>query len=107
MPELNFQVEGAAPERFAAVPMLVFKLRVSEAVAPGAGPTSIHAVVLRCQIRIEPSRRSYSAPERERLPALFGTPERGGQTRRPMLWTHVGVTLPPFAGATVADLPVP
>jgi hypothetical protein len=107
MPDLNFHVEGAAPERFAAAPLLAFKLRVSEAVAPGAGPTSIHAVVLRCQIRIEPSRRSYTVPERERLSDLFGTPERWGQTLRPMLWTHVSATVPPFAGAAVVDLPVP
>jgi hypothetical protein len=107
MPDLNFQVEGAAPERFAAAPLLVFKLRVSEAVAPGATPTPIHAVVLRCQIRIEPSRRSYSDPERERLSDLFGTPERWGQTLRPMLWTHVSVATPPFAGTALVDLPVP
>ena len=30
MPDLNFQVESAEPERFAAEPLLVFKLRVSE-----------------------------------------------------------------------------
>jgi hypothetical protein len=107
MPDLNFQVEEAAPERFAAAPLMVFRLRVSEAVAAGSEPTSIHAVVLRCQIRIEPSRRTYSAPERVRLSDLFGTPDRWGQTLRPMLWTHVSVTAPPFAGDAVVDLPVP
>jgi hypothetical protein len=107
MPDLNFRVDGAAADRFAAAPLLVFTLRVSEAVPAGARPTPIHAVVLRCQIRIEPSRRSYSVPERERLSDLFGTPDRWGQTLRPMLWTHVSATVPPFAGAAVVDLPVP
>ncbi len=59
MPDLNFQVEGAEPQRFAAAPLLLFKLRVAEAVAAGAAPTPIHAVALRCQVRIEPARRRY------------------------------------------------
>ena len=98
MPDLNFQVEGAEPERFAAAPLLLFKLRVSEQAAPEAEPTPIHAVALRCQVRIEPARRRYSAAEQERLLDLFGTPERWGQTLRPMLWTHVSAVVPPFTG---------
>jgi Family of unknown function (DUF6084) len=106
MPDLNFQVEDAQPERFAAAPLLVFKLRVSEAVSDGGRPTPIHAVALRCQIRIEPARRHYEAREQARLLDLFGTPERWGQTLRPMLWTHVGVVVPPFSGTSAVDLPV-
>jgi hypothetical protein len=104
MPDLSFQVEGAEPERVAAAPLLLFKLRVTDAAS---APTPVHAVVLRCQVRIEPARRRYSAVEQERLLDLFGTPERWGQTLRPMLWTHVSVALPPFVGGCVADLPVP
>jgi hypothetical protein len=104
MPDLNFQVEGAAPERFAAAPLLLFKLRVIEA---GAAPAPVHAVVLRCQVRIEPARRRYDAGEQERLRDLFGTPDLWGKTLRPMLWTHVSATVPPFTGSTVIDLPVP
>lgn len=63
--------------------------------------------MLRCQIRIEPARRSYDPSEKLRLVDLFGTPERWGQTLRPMLWTHVSTTIPPFAGDVVVDLPVP
>src|SRR6478672_978467 len=107
MPDLNFQVEGAEPERFAAAPLLLFKLRVSEALAAGASPTPIHAVALRCQVRIEPARRRYDAPEQERLSDLFGTPERWGQTLRTMLWTHVSAVVPPFTGSGIVDLPVP
>jgi hypothetical protein len=107
MPDLNFRVDGAEPERFAAAPLLNFKLRAEEEVAQGAPPTPIHSVVLRCQVRIEPARRSYTTGERERLLDLFGTPERWGQTLRPMLWTHVGAVVPPFSGTCAVDLPVP
>jgi hypothetical protein len=105
MPDVNFAIEAAEPARHAAEPILLFKLRVSE--PPAAGLTTIHAGVLHCQIRIEPARRQYTAEEQERLLVLFGTPERWGQTLRPMFWTHVGVTLPPFTGTTAVDLPVP
>jgi hypothetical protein len=106
MPDLHFTVEGAEPQRFAVAPLLLFKLRVREAAGPGE-PTPIHSVVLSCQVRIEPARRRYAAGEQDRLLDLFGTPERWGQTLRPLLWTHAGVTVPPFAGATSVDLPVP
>lgn len=107
MPDLNFQVEGVEPERVAAAPLLRFKLRVSERVAPGAPPTPIHTVALRCQVRIEPARRRYEAGEQQRLRDLFGTPERWGQTVRPMLWTHTAAVVRPFTTTTVEDLPVP
>jgi hypothetical protein len=107
MLDLNFQVEGAEPQRFAAAPLLLFKLRLSEAVAEGTRPTPIHTVALRCQVRIEPGRRRYHPSEQGRLLDLFGTPERWGQTLRSMLWMHVGAVVPPFVGTVVADLPVP
>jgi hypothetical protein len=107
MPELHFQVEGAEAPRGAASPLLLFKLRVAEAVPAGQGPTPIHALILRCQVRIEPARRRYTRAEQERLLDLFGTPERWGQTLRPMLWTHVSVAVPQFTRESVVDLPVP
>jgi hypothetical protein len=107
MPDLNFQVEGAQPQRFAAAPLLLFKLRVGETLAEGSDATPIHAVALRCQVRIEPAKRRYEAHQQGRLLDLFGTPERWGQTLRPMLWTHVSTVVPPFKGNTAVDLPVP
>jgi hypothetical protein len=107
MPDLTFQVEGAEPERAAASPLLLFKLRVSERTAPGAPPTPIQAVALSCQLRIEPARRRYGDRERERLLDLFGTPERWGQTVHPLVWTHAGAVVRPFAGSAAVDLPVP
>lgn len=107
MPDLDFRVQGAEPQRFAAAPHLLFKLRIDEAVPAGAEPTPIHAVALRCQVRIEPAKRRYEAHQQGRLLDLFGTPERWGQTLRPMLWTHVSTVVPPFKGNTAVDLPVP
>jgi hypothetical protein len=104
MPDLHFQVEGAEPQRFALSSQVVFKLAVREAAAE---PTPVHAIALRCQVQIEPARRRYAPAEQERLLHLFGTPDRWGQTLRPMLWTHASAIVPSFAGSTVADLPVP
>ncbi len=73
---------------------------------PEVESTPIHSVILRCQVRIEPARRSYSAAEKERLRDLFGSPERWGQTLRSMLWTQVNVVVPPFEGSTDVDLPI-
>jgi hypothetical protein len=107
MPDLNFRVEGAEPQRSASAPLLLFKLRITENVAAGAPPTPVHTVALRCQIRIEPAKRRYAPAEEERLPDLFGSPERWGETMRPMLWTHVGTVVPPFTAGCVVDLAVP
>jgi Family of unknown function (DUF6084) len=60
MPDLHFEVEGVEPQRFAAAPSLLFKLRLTETASP---PAPIQTVVLRCQIRIEPARRRYTDTE--------------------------------------------
>lgn len=102
MPDLSFRVEGAEVTPFAMVPLLTFRLRVTNASAD----ETIHNVVLRCQIQIESTRRRYQPDEEARLRDLFGEPERWGQTLRAMLWTHASVVVPPFTGETVAELPV-
>ncbi len=105
MPDLNFEVEGAAPIPFAETPQLNFQLRITDAA--GAEALPIPAVALRCQIRIEPTRRRYGPTEQEHLLDLFGEPTRWGQTLRSMLWTHTSLIVPPFTGRTLVDLPVP
>jgi uncharacterized protein DUF6084 len=104
MPDLHFHVDAAEPQPNAAAPLLLFKLRVTDATGV---PCPIQSVALRCQVRVEPARRRYSEMEKERLLDLFGTPERWGQTVRPMSWTQVGLLVPTFTGETVVDLPVP
>jgi hypothetical protein len=105
MPDLNFEVERAEPLTHAAAPQLIFKLAISDAA--GAEATPIPAVALRCQVRIEPTRRRYASGEQERLLDLFGEPARWGQTLRSLLWTQTGLVVPAFTGRTVVDLPVP
>jgi hypothetical protein len=102
MPELKFEVQGATATPFAAAPTLGFQLQVSN-----RGSESIQAVILRCQVQIEPARRRYTAQEQERLLDLFGEISRWGQTLRTILWTHASVAVPAFTGNTVCDLPVP
>ncbi|MBA2410351.1 MAG: hypothetical protein H0V62_11520 [Gammaproteobacteria bacterium] len=103
MPELDFTVEDARPEPYAAAPLLVFKLRIRNTT-----PTvSIRNVMLQCQLRIDATRRQYGAQDRDRLVDLFGAPERWGQTVHSQLWTHVTALVPRFDETSVVDLPVP
>ena len=103
MPNLTFQVEGAEAVRYAAAPLLIFKLRVTNARIE----EPIHTIVLRCQIQIEATRRHYSPQDQERLLDLYGEPARWSQTLRSMLWTFSNVTVPAFSESVVVDLPVP
>ncbi|CAN5645324.1 DUF6084 family protein [soil metagenome] len=102
MTELVFDCVDAQPERYGAVPTLLFKLHISE-----VGGDPIHAMVLRCQFRIEPQRRRYSAAEEERLLDLFGETPRWGDTLKPLQFTNVSIAVPGFSGSTDIDLPVP
>jgi hypothetical protein len=102
LPDLSFQVTGVEIPPYSAAPLLHFKLLV-ENDDPGV---CIPAVMLRCQIRIEPARRSYGPAEQEKLSDLFGEPARWSQTLRSMLWAHSNVVIPPFQGSTTVDLPV-
>lgn len=103
MPDLNFDVESAEVLPFAASPVLVFKLRITNRLAE----ETIHNVMLRCQIQLEVTRRRYSEADQARLHDLFGEPERWGDTLRNMLWTHVSAIVPPFTGSVLIDLQVP
>jgi hypothetical protein len=103
VPDLDFQVEGAQPQSFSASPLLVFKLRITNADVQ----EPIQTVALRCQIQIEATRRRYEAVEQRNLLDLYGEPERWGQTLRTMLWTHTNIVVTPFTGSTIVDLPVP
>ena len=102
MPDLSFRIESAEVTPFAVAPTLGFGLRVVNATPD----ETVHNVVLRCQIRIEVTRRPYNAAEERRLGDLFGDTSRWGQTLRPMLWTHASVVVPPFTGEILTELPV-
>lgn len=101
MTSLSFEVVGAGPELHAAVPTIMLRLRITE-----ADMGRVHALALRCQVRIEAQRRGYTAGEEEGLYELFGEPGRWGDTVRPFLWTHLSTTIPGFEGSTEVDLPI-
>ena len=101
MPELNFEVEGAEVLEFAAVPSILFKLRIEN-----LEEEAIRSVALNTQVRIAATQRHYDAAEQERLLEVFGEPSRWGSTLRSLLWTHTVLQIPPFSGSTVVDMPV-
>jgi hypothetical protein len=101
MVDLSFAVVDAQAERHAAVPTLKFKLRIRE-----AAELPIHAILLRCQIQIEPRRRRHAPTEQERLSDVFGTPERWRDTLKPLWWANAPVTVSAFAGTIEVDVPV-
>lgn len=101
MADLSFQVVGVRAEPYAAVPTLVFALRIEE-----TSGQAIQAIALRCQIQIEPNRRSHSAAEQARLLEMFGKPGRWADTVKPLLWTHANLMVTGFQGAATVDLPM-
>jgi len=101
MTNLALEVIDARPEPHAAVPTIMLRMRIAETTG-----ATVHAVALRCQIRIEPQRRRYTADEEARLYELFGETPRWGDSLRPFLWTHVATTVTSFRGTTEIDLPI-
>lgn len=103
MPDLDFQVEDAEVVRYAASPLLAFKLHVTN-----QNPlTEIRNVMLNCQVRIEATRRRYTPEEQKALYDLFGEPAQWSRSLRGMLWTLTTAMVPPFSDTIVIDLPVP
>ena len=102
MADLIFGCTGTTADKYAATPTLAFQLTITE--RSGA---RVHAIALRCQIRIEPHRRRYSAPEAERLHDLFGDPSRWADTVKPIQLATVTAMVPSFTAVTEIDLPVP
>ena len=102
MADLIFGCTGATAERYAVTPTLAFQLTVTE-----RSGVRIHAIALRCQIRIEPHRRRYSATEAERLHDLFGDPSRWADTVKPIQLATVTAMVPSFTAGTEVELPVP
>jgi len=103
MVDLHLSVDSAEPVRFAAAPLLAFKIRI----ANDPSDELVHTIALKAQIQMEVTRRQYDAGEQSRLRDLFGSPDRWGQTLRSMLWTHASVIVPQFRGSTTAELHVP
>jgi hypothetical protein len=99
--DVDFTVLDVAPEPYTVTPVLT--ARVGVAVNQD---DPVHAMALRCQVRIEPLRRSYSDAEAPGLIDLFGPRERWAHTQRTFLWQHCAAMVPGFAGTTTVALPL-
>jgi hypothetical protein len=125
MSDLEFSIVSAEPKMHAASPTIRFVLhirhgelamamdgasfaRAQDVLEPtGPPPSSVEAIVLRVQIRLEPQWRTYTDAEKPLLEDLFGTPDRWGTTLRALSWADVPVMVPAFTGQTQADVNVP
>ncbi|MDQ3103944.1 MAG: DUF6084 family protein [Actinomycetota bacterium] len=102
MTDLEFTVVDIFPEHYAAAPQLTVRLRIEE--CSGA---VVHAMALRCQVKIEAQRRSYSAEDELGLLDLFGWRDRWQDTLRPFLWMQAQALVQGFTGVTEVDLALP
>ncbi len=102
MSSYTFSVIDIFAEPYAAAPQLTARLRIEESTEQ-----TIHAIALRCQVRIEPQRRPYEEGDESGLRALFGERDRWAQTLKPFLWMQASAMVPGFTGVTEVDLPLP
>ncbi|MER7194184.1 DUF6084 family protein [Streptomyces flaveolus] len=102
MTEFAFTCTGVRADPYAAGPTLVFRLRVT--ASPG---TRVHALALRCQIRIEPARRGYGDDEARALTDLFGERSRWGSSLNPVQFAQVPVMVQGFTDEVETDVVVP
>jgi hypothetical protein len=101
MTEVTFAVVDVAPEPYAVAPILTARVGVA-----AVGDDPIHAIALRCQVRIDPLRRGYSDDEATGLVDLFGPRERWATTQHTFLWQHTAAMVPGFTGATQVNMPL-
>jgi Family of unknown function (DUF6084) len=98
---VTFAVLEVAPEPYAVTPVLTARIGIS-----ASGDEPVHAIALRCQVRVEPLRRGYTDDEAAGLLDLFGPRDRWSTTQHTFLWQHTGTMVPGFTGTTQVDLPL-
>jgi hypothetical protein len=101
MTELAFTVLGIEAEPYATTPNLIARIGVQN-----RGDEPVHAIALRCQVRIEPQRRGYGDVEEELLLDIFGRRPRWPDTVRPFVWLHAAAMVRGFTSATEFELPL-
>ena len=102
MSNYEFSVVDMFAEPYAAAPQLTARLRIQETTGQ-----TIHAIALRCQVRIEPQRRRYEEADESGLRALFGERDRWAETLKPFLWMQSSAMVQGFTEITEVDLPLP
>ena len=101
MSDITFAVLDVAPEPYAVTPILMARVGIAS-----VGEEPVHAIALRCQVRIEPARRQYTDDEAAELIDLFGPRERWAATQHSFLWQHATAMVPGFTGTTQVNLPL-
>ena len=103
MTAYRFKALDVFAEPYAVAPQLTCRLRIEETTG-----RRIHAIALRCQVRIEPQRRRYDSDEEELLlRGLFGERARWGDTLKSFQWMQADATVQGFTGSTETDLALP
>lgn len=97
---IGFAISGIAVEQYAAAPTLSMTVLVSS-------DEPVHALALRCQVRIDPQRRPYDDATAAGLRDLFGPRGRWVDTLRSLLWMNTSAMVPGFTGMTEVVLPLP
>ena len=95
-------MESAEVLPYAAVPTILFRLGISNAVEG----EEVNSVSLRTQIRISATGRRYEDAEQEKLRELFGEPDQWKDTLRSVLWTNTNTIITGFSGGAVFEMPV-
>jgi Family of unknown function (DUF6084) len=98
-PEPAFSIEDAAAMQHAAVPTLVFGLRIDSEIP-------VRSLSLNVQVRIAATRRTYTDAEERGLALLFGASEQWSRSLRSLHWINVALQVPAFEGSTRVELPV-
>jgi hypothetical protein len=101
MTEVTFAVLDVVAEPYAVTPVLTARIGIET-----DGNEAVHAIALRCQVRIEPLRRGYTEEEADGLLDLFGPRERWSTTQHNFLFLHSTAMVPGFTGVTQVDLPL-
>ncbi|ODQ94864.1 DUF6084 family protein [Mycolicibacterium holsaticum] len=101
MNDVTFAVLDVAPEPYAVTPILTARIGIAS-----VADEPIHAIALKCQVRIEPSRRRYTDDEAAGLMDLFGTRDRWAATQHSFLWQHTTAMVPGFTGTTQVQMPI-
>lgn len=101
MTEVNFSILDVVPEPYSVSPRLIARVGLT---AAGADP--VHAIALRCQVRIEPLRRPYGDDEAAGLADMFGPRSRWATTQRTFLWQHTTAMVQGFTRSAEVDLPL-
>ncbi|HEX4340429.1 MAG TPA: DUF6084 family protein [Polyangiaceae bacterium] len=101
MGDLVFEVVRAAAVEHAASPSIALTVAIA---APGM---ELDGVLLRASVRIEASRRSHDAAERERLRELFGGDDVWARSPKSLLWAQTTSLVPSFTDAATAEVVLP